>query len=86
MVEDEAEQPRAQDFLETMIDLGRIPHAEALAVAADFNDYLPQAPQADLSLFGLLPNPDFAFPHRMVDVTQSTCMFVRDSGRESALA
>jgi hypothetical protein len=86
VVEDAAEQPKAQDFLDKMIDLGRIPNAKALAVTADFAAYLPQAPQADLSLFGLLPNPDFAFPRRMVDVTQSTCMFVRDSGRESALA
>jgi hypothetical protein len=33
-----------------------------------------------------VPDLDFAFPHRMVDTTESTCMFVRDSGMESALA
>jgi hypothetical protein len=85
--EDPEEQARAQDFLEKLIDLARIPHAEALAVTAPFHTYVRNgAPQADLSLFGLLPDLRFDFPRRMVRVTESTCMFVRDSGRESVLA
>jgi hypothetical protein len=51
-----------------------------------FNEYLHTAPQADLNIFGLQPAPDFDTIRSLVDTTDSTCMFVRDSGRESALA
>ena len=86
LVEDPGEVEKAQDFLEKLIDVGRIPNAEAIAETGSFNDYVSRAPQADLNIFGLVPDLDFAFPHRMVDTTESTCMFVRDSGLESALA
>ncbi|WP_211214081.1 amino acid permease [Salisaeta longa] len=86
VVTDDAEQAKAQDFLEKLIDVGRIPNATAIAETGAFDDYIDRAPQADLNIFGLVPTLDFAFPHRMVRTTQSTCLFVRDSGLESALA
>ncbi len=55
-------------------------------VTEPFANYLVHAPQADVSIFGLGPRPDFAFMRRMVTETRSTCLFARDSGRESALA
>ncbi|PSQ84752.1 MAG: hypothetical protein BRD40_00880, partial [Bacteroidetes bacterium QS_1_65_9] len=60
--------------------------AEVCVGRGSFSDYLAEAPQADLSVFGMLPEPDFDFCRRMVESTRSTCLFVRDSGRESALA
>jgi|GEM_PF-1462321 len=30
--------------------------------------------------------PDYEFVHRMIQLTGSSCLFVRDSGSESALA
>ncbi|MEF8797657.1 MAG: hypothetical protein V5A48_14475 [Salinivenus sp.] len=35
--------------------------------------------------FALLPDPDFSFPRSLVETTDSSCTFVRDSGRERAL-
>ena len=69
-----------------MLELGRIPRTEVVAVCEPFADFLSRAPQADVSIFGLGHRPDFGFMRRMVDETGSTCLFVRDSGRESALA
>jgi hypothetical protein len=86
VVDDPDEQPKAQDFLEKIIDVGRFPNAAAIAHAGAFHDYVVKAPPADLSLFGLLSDPDFDFPRRMVETTRSSCLFVRDSGRESAMA
>ncbi|NBB84638.1 MAG: Na-K-Cl cotransporter [Bacteroidetes bacterium] len=85
-VTEEAEVPKAQAFLEQLLDLSRMPGAEVVARQAEFNAYVGQAPHADLSIFGMPVEPDLAFARRMVDETQSTCLFVRDSGRESALA
>ena len=86
VVKDTDEVEKAQDFLEKLIDVGRIPNAEAHAEPGSFNDFIDRAPQADLNIFGLVPGLHFDFPRRMVDTTQSTCLFVRDSGLESALA
>jgi amino acid transporter len=85
-VPDPDEQEKALDFLQKLIDLGRFDRAEAVVGTAPFGEYITEAPQADLNIFGLQPEPDFDTIHRLVDQTDSTCMFVRDSGRESALA
>jgi len=85
-VPDPAEQEKAQDFLEKLIDLGRFEGAEAVVGTGPFSDYIHKAPQADLNIFGLQPEPNFDTIRDLVNKTDSTCMFVRDSGRESALA
>ncbi len=76
----------AQQFMHRLMDLARLPGTDVVVGQGSFRDYLAQAPQADLNLFGIEPNPNFAFMHRMVTATNATCLFVRDSGRESALA
>ena len=85
-VPDPDEQEKARDFLEKLIDLGRFEGAEAVVGTGAFSDYIDDAPQADLNIFGLQPEPDFDTIRQLVEDTDSTCMFVRDSGRESALA
>jgi hypothetical protein len=86
VVESRESVEEARQFLEAVVELGRIPRTRVMAVAEDFDDFLPQAPQADVSIFGLSGAVDFAFMRRMVADTRSTCLFTRDSGRESALA
>jgi hypothetical protein len=63
-----------------------IPDTGVVVAQGRFFDFLPRAPQADLNLFGLVPDPDFDFGRRMVHETHATCLFIRDSGHESALA
>ncbi|PEN08312.1 Na-K-Cl cotransporter [Longimonas halophila] len=86
IVDDPDELEKARDFLAKLIDLGRIPNATLIAEHGEFKDYVQQAPHADLNIFGLLPNPNFAFFRELVSTTESSCVFVRDSGRESAIA
>ena len=69
-----------------LVDLARIPDTEVVVAKGAFDAYVANAPQADLNIFGLVPDPDFDVIRRMVETTSSTCLFVRDSGRESALA
>jgi len=86
VVEDSAERRAARDFLETVTDLARMPDTEVMVKARNFQTHVSQAPQADLSMFGLAQEPDFAFMRQMMETTHSSCLFVRDSGQESALA
>ncbi len=78
----------AQGFLETLCDLTRIPAcADRIVLVGSFEECVEQAPQCDLDLFGMHhENVDFAFMERMVELTESSCLFVADSGQESALA
>jgi solute carrier family 12 sodium/potassium/chloride transporter 2 len=87
VVEDDAERANGEAFLSRLIDLGRMPkETQALVAVGSLDDYLPQAPQADLNILGVQETVDLAFMQRTVDETNSTCIFVRDSGLESALA
>ncbi len=87
VVQDEAERANGEAFLAKLIDLGRMPHqTHAVVGVGTLDDFLPTAPQADLNILGLQQTVDVAFMQSMVDVTDSTCIFVRDSGLESALA
>jgi solute carrier family 12 sodium/potassium/chloride transporter 2 len=86
VVGEDADVENARRFLEAVLDLGRIPDTQVRVLAGTFDDYVPQAPRADINIFGLGRTVEFAFMRRMVDETRSTCLFTRDSGRESALA
>lgn len=52
-----------------------------------FWNALAHAPQADLNILGLQrTNPDLAFVEKTSQAVKASCIFVRDSGDESALA
>ena len=81
------ERTNGEAFLADIIRLGRMPrHTRAIVEVGSLEDYLPQAPQADLHIFGLQEQVDLAFTERMLKVTNASCIFVRESGQESALA
>ena len=87
VVSDPAEQANGEEFFAQLIDLGRLPNTTQYVVAVGtFDDILPDAPQADLNIFGLHHTVNVEFMHKMVRATNSTCIFVRDAGLESALA
>ena len=72
--------------MKELIDLARLPRTESLIHVGNFNEFVINAPNSDLNIFGLVPEPDFNFMQRMVDDTQTTCLFIRDSGMENILA
>ena len=87
VVADPAEQANGEAFFRRLIDLGRMPRdTQAIVGCGSFEAFLPQAPQADLNIFGLQHTVNVAFMQQMIEATNSTCIFVRDSGLESALA
>ena len=50
------------------------------------DDVLMRAPQSDLDIFSLPAEPDLEAVRRSVALTRSACLFLGDSGKESALA
>ena len=86
VVETEEDAEDARDFLNTVVDLARIPEAEIVVHVDTFMQFLHRAPQADVNFFGLMRPPDFDKMRQFVDATRSSCLFIRDSGQENALA
>jgi len=87
VIADETERANAEEFFSRLIDLGRMPRNTCTIVSAGKLDaFLPHAPQADLNIFGLQTTVSVRFVEKMVGKTKASCIFVRDSGNESALA
>ncbi len=86
VVEDEAQHQNARDFVEELLTLARIPTTEIIIAGGTFSEFLTEAPQGDLNIFGMLSEPNLEFIRQVRDKTKASCIFVRDSGNESALA
>lgn len=83
--EDEVENTRA--FLDELAIEARIFGLCGLEVlVGDFADQLQAAPQADLNIFGLGDSVDLENIANTTMLTDGSCLFVRASGKESALA
>lgn len=76
----------AQNFLESLISLARLPETLIEVNVGQFDEYVTQAASADLNIFGMQDTLPYDFIKNMSDKTNSSCLFVRDSGHESILA
>jgi hypothetical protein len=86
-VEDPGAVRPAHEFLERLRELARLPASTRNHVlVGTFPEAATSAPFSDLAIVGLQEVPDFAFIRRVTDLSRASCLFVADSGRESALA
>jgi len=68
-------------------DRARLPaQTEYHVLVGKFEDNLESAPGADINIFGLADKLPFKFMREAPELTKSSCLFIRDSGKESALA
>jgi hypothetical protein len=87
VVADESERGNAEHYLRQLMDLGRMPSGTKPIVATGSLDtFLECAPQADVNIFGLQEQINLALMQQLMTQTEASCIFVRDSGYESALA
>ncbi len=76
----------AERFLADLIELGRLPDTTAHVLEGSLTERLADAPQADLHIFGLPEQVDVARLTEIHNAVGAPCLFVLDSGQESALA
>ncbi len=87
VVDDEDQTAAARSFLKEIADVTRMPEtAHCQVMIGSFVECCAAGPQSDIDIMGLQPNPDFDWMGRMIDKTRSSCLFVADSGGESARA
>jgi amino acid transporter len=72
--------------LSRLVDLTRLPHPSIHLTRGPFRENLGAGPRADLDVFGFHRPPDFELMQRALEETRSSCLYVADSGDESALA
>ena len=85
-MDDPEEEKNALEFLNDLISLARLPQTLIEVHVSTFSNVVVNAPSADLNIFGMDDSLNFQFIHSMSDKTNSSCLFVRDSGHESILA
>ncbi len=86
VVANESERENAERFVRRVTDLARITRVDVIVRVGTLEEEVPRVPTADLDIFGMSGDPDFAFARHVLETTASSCLFVRDSGQENALA
>lgn len=86
MVADQSEVARASKGLRAISRRGRLPlDAENVVVTGQFPEDLHKTPAADLNIFGMPTDLDTDTLHEIAAATDTACLFIKDSGYESAL-
>ena len=86
VVDDPEEETNAREFLKSLTQLARLPQTMTEVYIGSFNDIVTKAPSADINIFGMQETLPFDFIKDMTHKTNSSCLFVKDSGHESILA
>jgi amino acid transporter len=86
VIDDETEKENATNFLHSLVTLARLPNTLTEVNVGDFRTIIKQAPSADINIFGMEENLSHQFIQEMTLSTNSSCLFVKDSGHESILA
>ena len=84
---DKKDEKRLYNFLDSLSSQARLPSmTEFYVLIGNFKDTLLAAPRGDINIFGLAQDDlPFNFMRGVNELTGSSCIFVRDSGWESAL-
>ena len=86
LVSDEKNIEPACHYLSDLMVLARMPIGYQIRVEkGELNDYVKDIPRADVNIFGLGRTLDKAYAEKLVKLSESTCLFVKDSGHESIL-
>ncbi len=85
---DRADELAAKAYLDTICDLARLSASvEREVLFGDFDECVKTASAVDLSILGLDADaPNFEGARKLTTDTRGSCLFVLDSGRESARA
>ena len=86
VIDDEKEKENALTFLKSLVTLARLPQTLTEVHVGDFRTIVNQAPSADINIFGMEESLTFEFIKEITSRTNSSCLFVKDSGHESILA
>ena len=80
------EEKRLNSFLERLSDQARLPSlTEFYVITGSFDEVMEKAPRADINIFGLGKDLNFKLIRETPEIINSSCLFIKDSGKESAV-
>ena len=80
------DEARLYKFLNNISEQSRLPSlTEFVVLTGNFTETLKNAPRADINVFGLGEKINLNYLRETTDSVMSSCLFVRDSGEESAI-
>jgi len=83
---DKNDKKRLYRFLERLSDQTRLPSlTEFFVLTGNFEETLNSAPRADINIFGLPEELNFEMMRKTPEIMNSSCLYIKDSGKESAL-
>jgi len=86
VAESKNDEQKLYDFLNNISEQTRLPSlTEFKVLIGNFNEAIKSAPRADINIFGLGEVLNFKFMRNISELSTSSCLFVRDSGHESAI-
>ena len=86
LVSDQEHERPARQYLTDLMKLARIPNGYQVQVeVAPFANFIQRAPKADINIFGLGSTVNKELMEKTVATTESTCLFIKNSGTESVL-
>ena len=86
VLREETHRAAAQQFMDDLIELGRLPRTTAHLPSGQLDAQLAQAMPTDVHVFGLSEAIDLVRMREIHANVGRPCLFVLDSGQESALA
>lgn len=86
IINEEVDRAKALQFLKDIIDLARLPFNDTLTLEGDLDELVLSGPYADLNIFALTEDIQLDYYKGMIEKTNSSCLFVQDSGHENVLA
>jgi solute carrier family 12 sodium/potassium/chloride transporter 2 len=83
---DKSQKKRLHSFLEHLCDQARLPSiTELYVLEGKFLEVMPDAPRADINIFGMAAEVSLDLVRRIGATANSSCLFVGDSGHENVL-
>ena len=87
VADSQKDEKRLYKFLDQISEQTRLPSlSEFNVLVGNFKEVILDAPRTDINIFGMTDNPNFNYMREITELTKSSCLFVKDSGHESAIA
>jgi len=84
---EESDKNQIERFLNRVMERGRLPSSTEIFIpVGNFIEFIKNAPGADINVFGMSGELSCEVMHTISERIQTSCLFLRDSGEESAFA
>jgi solute carrier family 12 (sodium/potassium/chloride transporter), member 2 len=86
IIKKEEDRIAARNFSLAIIDMARLPITDILVLKGEFEEVVKQGPNADINIFPTPLNINMDYCSNMINITNSSVLFIQDSGHENILA